>query len=100
MFVELSTIFVQVLSGCVIFLLGMIAYGYTAKSKIEESKDAAQAAYIDALTKLGNRHKFNKVINEMVKHKDEKFALCFLDLDDFKHINDNMGHDAGDELFS
>lgn len=98
MSVGLTAVMVQVLSGFIIFLLGMIAYGYTAKSKIEESKDAAQAAYIDALTKLGNRHKFNKVINEMVKHKDEKFALCFLDLDDFKHINDNMGHDAGDEL--
>lgn len=98
MSVELTTVLVQVLSGFAIFLLGMIAYGYTAKTKIEESKDAAQAAYIDALTKLGNRHKFNKVINEMVKHEDQKFALCFLDLDDFKHINDNMGHDAGDEL--
>ncbi len=98
MSVELSTIMIQILSGFVIFFLGMIAYGYTAKSKIEESKDAAQAAYIDALTKLGNRHKFNKVIGEMVKHEDKKFALCFLDLDDFKHINDNMGHDAGDEL--
>jgi len=98
MSVELSTLIIQILSGIIIFFLGMIAYGYTAKSKIEESKDAAQAAYIDALTKLGNRHKFNKVINERVKHQDEKFALCFLDLDDFKHINDNMGHDAGDEL--
>ena len=98
MSIELSTVLIQILSGFIIFFLGMIAYGYTAKSKIEETKDAAQAAYIDALTKLGNRHKFNKVINEMVKHEDEKFALCFLDLDDFKHINDNMGHDAGDEL--
>ena len=98
MSIEVSTVVIQILSGFIIFLLGMIAYGYTAKSKIEESKDAAQAAYIDALTKLGNRHKFNRIINEMVKHEDNKFALCFLDLDDFKHINDNMGHDAGDEL--
>lgn len=98
MSVELSNIIIQILSGFVIFFLGMIAYGYTAKLKIAESKDAAQAAYIDALTKLGNRHKFNKVIGEMVKHEEQKFALCFLDLDDFKHINDNMGHDAGDEL--
>lgn len=98
MSLEVSTIIVEVLCGFIIFFLGMIAYGYSAKSKIEESKDAAQAAYIDALTGLGNRYKFNKVINEMVKHEDTKFALCFLDLDDFKHINDNMGHDAGDEL--
>lgn len=94
----ISTIVVEVLSGFVIFFLGMIAYGYSAKSKLEESKDAAQAAYIDALTHLGNRYKFNKVIAEMTKHEDQKFALCFMDLDGFKHINDNMGHDAGDEL--
>lgn len=98
MSIEISTIIIEVLSGIIIFFLGMIAYGYSAKSKIEESKDAAQAAYIDALTGLGNRYKFNKVINEMVRHEENTFALCFLDLDDFKHINDNMGHDAGDEL--
>lgn len=95
---EFTTIIIEILSGFVIFFLGMIAYGYATKSKLQESKDAAQAAYIDALTGLGNRHKFNKVINKMVKDENTKFALCFLDLDDFKHINDNMGHDAGDEL--
>lgn len=98
MSIELSTMIIQVVSGFLIFILGMMVYGYAAKSKLKESKDAAHAAYIDALTGLGNRHKFNKTINEMVKHEDKKFALCFLDLDDFKHINDNMGHDAGDEL--
>ncbi len=98
MSIELSTIIIEILCGFILFFLGMIAYGYSAKSKLEESKNVAQAAYIDALTGLGNRYKFNKVIAEMVKHEDKKFALCFLDLDDFKHINDNMGHDAGDEL--
>ena len=94
----ISTVIIEILSGFVIFFLGMITYGYSAKSKLEESKDAAEAAYVDALTKLGNRYKFNKVIAEMTKHEDRKFALCFMDLDGFKHINDNMGHDAGDEL--
>ena len=98
MSIELSTVIIQVICGFLLFILGMIAYGYGAKNKLKETKDAAHAAYIDALTGLGNRYKFNKTINEMVKHEDKKFALCFLDLDDFKHINDNMGHDAGDEL--
>lgn len=95
---EAITIILLSLGGVAIFLCGMLAHSQGVKMTIKENKDVAQAAYIDALTGLGNRHKFNKVINEMVKHEDERFALCFLDLDDFKHINDNMGHDAGDEL--
>ena len=96
--VEVITIILQVLGAIAIFLLGTLAYRYSVKGELKENKQIAHAAYIDALTGLGNRHKFNKVISEMVKHEEEKFALCFLDLDDFKHINDNMGHDAGDEL--
>lgn len=94
----MTYIIIEILAGISIFLLGMIAYGYSARSKLMESREVAQVAYIDALTGMGNRYKFNKVMAEKVLHTDQKFALCFLDLDDFKHINDNMGHDAGDEL--
>lgn len=96
--VDLATVILLSLGGVAIFLCGILAHRHGVKTTIKESIDAKQAAYIDALTGLGNRYKFNKVINEMVKHEDKRFALCFLDLDDFKHINDNMGHDAGDEL--
>ncbi len=95
---ETLTVILLTLSGLAIFLLGMSAHRFAVKGQMKEHADVKQAAYIDALTGLENRHKFNKVISEMVKHEDKKFALCFLDLDDFKHINDNMGHDAGDEL--
>lgn len=94
---------IYILSLMVIFvsagaLLGMFLYAELTKRKYKKSKEEALAAYTDALTGLGNRHRFNKVIAEMIKHPESKFSLCFLDLDDFKQINDNMGHDAGDEL--
>lgn len=91
----ISLIVVYVSSGA---LLGMFMYAELTKRKYKKSKQEAVAAYTDALTGLGNRYRFNRVMAEMIKHPDRKFSLCFLDLDDFKQINDNMGHDAGDEL--
>lgn len=90
-----SVILVYVSFG---ILLGVFIYAELIKRKYKKSRQEAIAAYVDALTGLGNRYKFNKVMYEMIKHPDKKFALCFLDLDDFKQINDNLGHDAGDEL--
>jgi len=55
----------------------------------------------DALTGLTNRREFElqaNVLLQGVKHAGEAHALCFLDLDQFKVVNDTCGHSAGDEL--
>jgi len=55
----------------------------------------------DALTGLANRVEFDLYINEAIKliHVDNsEHILCYLDLDQFKIINDTCGHLAGDEL--
>lgn len=58
-------------------------------------------AHFDALTDLPNRFlaldRLTQLINE-AKRKDEKVAVLFLDLDDFKKINDTLGHETGDKL--
>ena len=58
-------------------------------------------AYHDQLTGLPNRDSFvDKINNLMAKaeHEDNKIAVLFLDIDDFKSVNDNYGHDTGDKL--
>lgn len=58
-----------------------------------------QLAFHDPLTNLPNRRLFmNHLRNEMMEHKATKsnLSVLFIDLDDFKTINDQWGHDIGD----
>lgn len=59
-----------------------------------------QAAYTDRLTGLPNRSRFEERLQDEVKRarrQEQEFALVFLDMDDFKLVNDTRGHRAGDE---
>lgn len=65
------------------------------------SQQLSYQASHDALTGLVNRREFEKRLRrvlETVHANDSSHALCYLDLDQFKVINDNCGHVAGDEL--
>jgi diguanylate cyclase (GGDEF)-like protein len=58
-------------------------------------------AYNDALTDLPNRRRFNDELMRLAalaRRGSAPFALLLIDLDRFKHINDTLGHDAGDAL--
>lgn len=70
------------------------------ESKHNEALISHQALY-DPLTQLPNRRKFDqdcgKRLSEMEKTGEQAWLL-FLDLDDFKRVNDILGHQAGDEL--
>jgi diguanylate cyclase (GGDEF)-like protein len=57
-------------------------------------------AYHDALTGLANRHEFEAQVQAALRSVAEgaRHALLYMDLDQFKIINDTCGHEAGDEL--
>ncbi|EIT66246.1 Hypothetical protein Y7C_89984 [Lactococcus garvieae IPLA 31405] len=53
--------------------------------------------YIDALTNIYNRRKFEETMDEILASDQiSKFSLVFFDIDNFKHINDHYGHSSGD----
>lgn len=60
-------------------------------------------AFYDPLTNLPNRRYFRDQLHYILaaaQHEKSAIAVLMLDLDNFKKVNDTMGHDAGDELLS
>jgi diguanylate cyclase (GGDEF)-like protein/PAS domain S-box-containing protein len=72
-------------------------------SDITESKRQREEieflAYHDPLTMLPNRSKLKLQLHSRLEHSmTSPFALIFIDLDNFKNINDTMGHEIGDQI--
>ncbi|MFP7722783.1 putative bifunctional diguanylate cyclase/phosphodiesterase [Lysobacter sp. A3-1-A15] len=77
------------------------AFGRMSRSVARHDRDIRRMAYTDALTGLPNRLAFREALDQRVlqlQGAGEPLALLFADIDDFKRVNDTLGHDAGDEV--
>ncbi len=70
------------------------------KRKVDDIKIHKQAHY-DDLTGLTNKALFHDRLDQAIhnaERKDDVLAVLFIDLDNFKYVNDSMGHSIGDKL--
>jgi diguanylate cyclase (GGDEF)-like protein len=89
----------------VLFALAIITVARHVHATLRESLRMSQAnlelAHFDVLTGLPNRLMFTKTLEQALLRSTRSgrpLALLFVDIDRFKHINDALGHDAGDQL--
>ncbi|MEZ4523325.1 MAG: GGDEF domain-containing protein [Thermomicrobiales bacterium] len=107
LFQELTLdILVLITSGTILFALVISRMQTIVRSlesamvkQVKLQEDLHFAAYHDPLTGLANRALLNASLEDMIEQRRQKsIALLFLDLDNFKDINDQLGHAVGDRL--
>lgn len=86
-----------IIEAGIFIIIGFVIKALLDSKSYKENVKVKKQAYTDQLTGRGNRYLFYSVIDKLII-KNKRFAVCFLDLDGFKQVNDTMGHDAGDEL--
>ena len=93
-----------------VIIFGILLFGHQLIKKVKEVKyeslrrqkaesDLKKIAHYDAVTGLPNRVYTLQKLEEYIEERDDcLLSVGFIDLDDFKIVNDTFGHHAGDEL--
>ena len=89
------------LAGFIIAVVGMIIVSIMfrfIRMVDQRELELIKLADTDMLTELPNRRALTNYLEKLCDEGDSKFALVFIDLDNFKLINDTIGHEWGDSL--
>lgn len=83
-------------------MAGAVAMVFRSRAVVQEAEQRLQTlAHTDAVSGVGNRHAFNEQLAEdldLARDAGRSVALVYIDLDNFKTLNDTFGHAAGDGL--
>ncbi len=79
------------------------AFARMSAGVARHDREIRRMAYTDSLTGMANRLAFRELLEERLltlQANSGELALLFIDLDDFKRVNDTLGHEEGDEVLN
>jgi diguanylate cyclase (GGDEF)-like protein len=92
---------ILVISNVALASMAMMLFSHIyERSRMDNERRLLELASTDSLTGLANRMKLSEVFTREQAHAQRNarpLALIFIDIDHFKHINDQHGHDIGDK---
>lgn len=82
----------------IFILLFILISSYIGIAQKKSKKELTQLAYYDSLTKLPNKHYFEKIGSSLLQSNDDHYAYVILNVNKFKTINERFGFIQGDQL--
>lgn len=86
--------------GVLVYIIGL-SFSVVAACYFKSHQNVLQLAWEDTLTGLPNRRRIDETLNRTLsqaRRSAKRFAVVVMDLNEFKQVNDTLGHAAGDAL--